>query len=176
MNICTAAFDPFKPDCERFPGSDRIHRLRCDLEPGDALLLPGFWFHAVQIVEPSMSATRTRSYMPSAVGAGPVGPWCTRAFTRGWRALGAEFTAAGYLEGSLGSGLTCVGSGISESILSTIWGVCLSTEAATNMDRKNAMRYIEYIFVLRFWIIPFASALHLTQFLPAYDDRHSVPL
>jgi hypothetical protein len=84
MNICTAAFDPFGPDCERFPGSDQIHKLRCDLEPGDALLLPGFWFHAVQITEPSMSATRTRSSMPSAVGGGPVDPWRTRAFARGW--------------------------------------------------------------------------------------------
>lgn len=82
MNICTAAFDPFAPDQEQFPGA--IHRLYGDLEPGDALLLPGFWFHAVQITEPSMSATRSRKSMPAVIGGGPVQSWRSRPYSRGW--------------------------------------------------------------------------------------------
>jgi len=84
INISTAAFDPFRPDRDQFPGMDHIHRLRVDLEPGDALLIPGFWFHAVQIAEPSMSATRSRNSMPAAIGGGPLQPWRTRPFSRGW--------------------------------------------------------------------------------------------
>jgi hypothetical protein len=84
INISTAAFDPFEPDEGQFPGADQIHVLQADLEPGDALLIPGFWFHAIKISEPSMSATCSRNSMPAAVGGGPLQLWKTRPYSRGW--------------------------------------------------------------------------------------------
>lgn len=84
LNICTATFDPFDDDPDRFPGSDHIHSLHAELEPGDALLLPGFWFHAVQIEGSSMSATRSRNSMPAVIGGGPLQPWREPPIGRGW--------------------------------------------------------------------------------------------
>ncbi len=84
VNVCTATFDPFEPDQDQFPGSDLVHRLHYNLEPGDALLLPGFWFHAVQLSEPSMSASHFRTAMPAVIGGGPWQPWRTAAYSRGW--------------------------------------------------------------------------------------------
>jgi hypothetical protein len=84
MNICTAAFDPFMPDRDQFPGMDLVHQLHGDLVPGDALLIPGYWFHAVQLPETSMSVTLVRKSMPAAVGGGPRGPWRSRPYSRGW--------------------------------------------------------------------------------------------
>lgn len=86
INIGTAALDPFADDREQFPGWDQIDCLEVLLEPGDLLLLPGFWFHAIQLKEPSLSASRfVASRMPASVGGGPVVPW-TRGgdFHRGW--------------------------------------------------------------------------------------------
>lgn len=84
VNVCTAEFDPFASDQHQFPGTDGIHRLHYELEPGDALLIPGFWFHAIQLAEPSLSASHFRTTMPAAIGGGPVGPWRTRSYSRGW--------------------------------------------------------------------------------------------
>lgn len=76
INMGMAAFDPYAPDREQFPGVDNILSFDIDLGPGDALLLPGFWFHAVKLSAPSMSASRfVRSKMPAALGGGPTQPW-----------------------------------------------------------------------------------------------------
>jgi len=84
VNICTASFDPFSPDPERFPGADLVHAVRADLEPGDALLIPGFWFHAIKLDAPSMSATLDREQMPWSLGGGPVDHWKNLEYSRGW--------------------------------------------------------------------------------------------
>ena len=84
VNICTAVFDPFAPDRHQFPGTDLVHSLRCELEPGDALLIPGFWFHAVRLAGPSFCGTLSHTMMPAAIGGGPVRPWRTCTYSRGW--------------------------------------------------------------------------------------------
>ena len=85
VNICTAALDPFSPNRHQFPGIDLIHRLRYELEPGDALLIPGFWFHATRLEGPSLAGSHFRdTMMPAAIGGGPKRPWQTRAYSRGW--------------------------------------------------------------------------------------------
>lgn len=86
INIGMAAFDPYAPDKDKFPGADDIRIFDIDLGPGDALLLPGFWFHAVKLVAPSMSGSRfVRSKMPAALGGGPTRPWRNAgSFVRGF--------------------------------------------------------------------------------------------
>ncbi len=84
VNICTALYDPFEPDAERFPGTNLIHRLFYELESGDALLIPGFWFHAVRLTTPSFAASQFNGSMPLSVGGGPVRPWTERAYAQGW--------------------------------------------------------------------------------------------
>lgn len=84
VNLCTAAFDPFAPDRDQFPGMDLIHQLHCELEPGDALLIPGFWFHAIRLEEPSLSTSYFGGSMPAAIGGGSVRPWRTSAYSPGW--------------------------------------------------------------------------------------------
>ena len=84
-NVCTAAFDPFEPDREQFPGADVIHQLYYELEPGDALLIPGFWFHAVRLEEFSLAVSQFNAgLMPLAVGGGPRKSWEERAYMQGW--------------------------------------------------------------------------------------------
>ena len=83
-NACTAEFDPFEPDQQRFP-ADLIHSLRYELEGGDTLLIPGFWFHAVRLTQPSFAVSQFNDgVMPLAVGGGPRGPWQKRAYMQGW--------------------------------------------------------------------------------------------
>jgi len=85
INIGTALLDPYAEDREQFPGWDRIDCLEVQLDPGDLLLLPGFWFHAICLTEPSMSASRFLiSRMPASVGSGPLEPWLQGEFHRGW--------------------------------------------------------------------------------------------
>ena len=81
-----AAFDPYAPNREQFPGLDQIQVFNIDLGPGDALVLPGFWFHAVKLSGPSMSASRfVRSRMPAALGGGDTQPWREAgSFNKGW--------------------------------------------------------------------------------------------
>lgn len=86
INIGKATFDPFNPDAEQYPGVSQLHCLEIDLAPGDALLIPGFWFHAINLVEPSLSASYfTRSSMPAVIGGGSSEPWQdSDEFKRGW--------------------------------------------------------------------------------------------
>ena len=86
INIGMAAFDPYAPDRAQFPGADHILSFDIDLGPGDALLLPGFWFHTVKLSAPSLSASRfVRSKMSAALGGGPTQPWRDAgSFVRGW--------------------------------------------------------------------------------------------
>jgi lysine-specific demethylase 8 len=85
LNIGTASLDPYAADRRDFPGWDEIQCLDVHLNPGDVLLLPGFWFHAVRLSEPSMSACRfLTSRMPASIGGGPLPPWKTGAYRRGW--------------------------------------------------------------------------------------------
>ncbi len=86
INIGMAAFDPYAPDRDKFPSADDIDIFDIDLGPGDALLLPGFWFHAVKLTAPSMSGSRfVRSRMPEALGGGPTRPWRNAgSFVRGF--------------------------------------------------------------------------------------------
>jgi hypothetical protein len=83
-NACTAEFDPFEPDRQRFP-VDLIQRLHYELEAGDALLIPGFWFHAVRITQPSFAASQFNDgTMPLSVGGGPRASWQKRSYAKGW--------------------------------------------------------------------------------------------
>lgn len=76
INMGMASFDPYAPDHNKYPGANDILSFDVDLGPGDALLLPGFWFHAVKLTAPSMSGSRfVRSRMPAALGGGPAEPW-----------------------------------------------------------------------------------------------------
>ncbi len=86
INIGKATYDPFNPDPEKFPGHDQIHCLEIDLGPGDGLLIPGFWFHAISLSGPSLSASHfTRSSMPAIIGGGSCEPWQEPpSFRRGW--------------------------------------------------------------------------------------------
>lgn len=86
INMGLASFNPYAPDREKFPGVDSIHSVDVDLGPGDALMLPGFWFHAVKLSAPSMSASRfVRSRMPLALGGGLPRPWRNAgSYNRGW--------------------------------------------------------------------------------------------
>jgi len=86
INIGKATFDPFNPNAEEYPGVSQLHCLEVDLSPGDALLIPGFWFHAVSLFEPSLSASYfTRSSMPAVLGGGSCEPWQgADEFKRGW--------------------------------------------------------------------------------------------
>ena len=84
INICTAALDPFEPDEEAFPCGDVS--VRADLDAGDALLIPGFWFHAVSLYGgPSFSGSQFNdARMPLAIGGGTRAAWRHRPFLRGW--------------------------------------------------------------------------------------------
>lgn len=83
LNIGTATFNPFEGEANRSGSADKVHPIRIDLKPGDALLLPGFWFHAVQITGPSLSATSASNLMPAAIGGGSMQPWRERRWERG---------------------------------------------------------------------------------------------
>lgn len=50
---------PFEPS-DRFPLASRIPKLRTVLEPGDMLLNPPWWWHAVKNITPSTIAVATR--------------------------------------------------------------------------------------------------------------------
>jgi len=85
INICTAIYDPFEPDQNVLPGRDPINKLYYELEAGDALLIPGFWFHAVRLEEPSFACSQFNdTAMPLAIGGGPRRLWKERAYTQGW--------------------------------------------------------------------------------------------
>lgn len=86
INMGMASFDPYNPNIEQFPLADKISMFHIDLEPGDALLIPGFWFHAVKLSAPSLSGSRfARSRMPAALGGGPTEPWRDSGeYHRGW--------------------------------------------------------------------------------------------
>jgi len=84
LNIATANYNVFDMNDNDPALSQRIHEISIDLEPGDAFLLPGFWFHAVQITEPSLSATSASDLMPAAIGGGPMQPWRERSWARGF--------------------------------------------------------------------------------------------
>ena len=86
INMGMAAYDPYAPNREQFPGADRIDSIDIDLGPGDALLLPGFWFHSAKLSAPSMSASRfVKSKMPLALGGGSPQKWqYAGPFHRGW--------------------------------------------------------------------------------------------
>ena len=86
INIGMASFDPYSPDRDLFPGVDDIQSVDIDLGPGDALMLPGFWFHSVKLTAPSMSASRfVRSRMPAALGGGSPRLWRKPGpYQRGW--------------------------------------------------------------------------------------------
>lgn len=86
LNIGMAAYDPYNPDVDQFPASQRIQSFEVDLGPGDALLLPGFWFHAARLDGPSISASQfIRSQMPAALGGGDPHEWSkTDPFERGF--------------------------------------------------------------------------------------------
>ncbi len=84
-NVCTASFDPFEPDKEKFPGSDLVHKLYFELDSGDALLIPGFWYHAVRLAGPSFASSQFNlNVMPSSIGGGPRKPWNERSYSKGW--------------------------------------------------------------------------------------------
>jgi hypothetical protein len=83
-NIAITTYDPFAEDHEAAEAERQIDPIYVDLEPGDALLLPGFWFHAVEVNEPSLSAVMASETMPAAVGGGSRQPWRERPWTRGW--------------------------------------------------------------------------------------------
>lgn len=83
--VHTAEFNPFEPDPDSFPGTDLITSVRADVEAGDALLIPGFWFHAVRLKGASLSGSQfNEARMPMAVGGGPRIDWTRRDFQRGW--------------------------------------------------------------------------------------------
>jgi hypothetical protein len=86
LNIGSAAFDPFSNDQGEFPGAEDIQAMEIELGPGDCLILPGFWFHAIKLSEPSLSASRfVKGRMPLALGGGPPEPWkAADDFVRGW--------------------------------------------------------------------------------------------
>jgi hypothetical protein len=46
------AFDPTKPDFERFPRAHDAEGFECTLEEGEALYLPMGWYHQVTVVSP----------------------------------------------------------------------------------------------------------------------------
>lgn len=44
-------------DTRRFPGIRGLHALRTVVEPGDALYIPVYWWHAVQSIDDAFGAT-----------------------------------------------------------------------------------------------------------------------
>lgn len=83
VNMCTATFNPF--DSQGSSATEVIERPVCDLEPGDALLIPGFWFHAVRFAGVSFSGSQfNESGMPLSIGGGPREAWTQRPYQRGW--------------------------------------------------------------------------------------------
>ena len=85
INICTATYDPFEPDESVLPGGDPVVKLHHELEPGSALLIPGFWFHAVRLAAPSMAGSQFNdTAMPLSLGGGSRQNWRDRDYAQGW--------------------------------------------------------------------------------------------
>jgi cupin-like protein len=49
--------NPERPDLEQFPDFRRAQGFQCDLDPGDLLLLPAFWWHQVRSLEKGLSVS-----------------------------------------------------------------------------------------------------------------------
>lgn len=85
LNMGMASYDPFAEDTSQFPARAQIHALYTEMQAGDALLIPGFWFHAVRLSGPSLSASSfCRTRMPLVLGGGALHPWRESAYFRGW--------------------------------------------------------------------------------------------
>ena len=83
--ICTASFDPFEPDKEEFPGADLVNKMYFELDSGDALLIPGFWYHAIRFTGPSFAFSQfNANVMPMSIGGGSIKPWKERSYLKGW--------------------------------------------------------------------------------------------
>jgi hypothetical protein len=76
--------DPEAPDLERFPGFARAHPLRAELEPGEMLFLPAFWWHYVRSHDMNVAVNFWWLPFPQEV---------LHQMVEGLRALGSAFVA-----------------------------------------------------------------------------------
>jgi ribosomal protein L16 Arg81 hydroxylase len=61
-----AAVDCEKPDLAAHPKFTDVVQKRVDLQPGDALFLPGGWWHHVRALDVSISLAFTNFVRPNA--------------------------------------------------------------------------------------------------------------